>query len=313
MLKEALSNKKVEQALYAGVLSVKKDQTAKDGRTFHVLEISDSEYKAKLYLWNPTCDFGQGDFVKFTAEVVSGQTSFFSCQIKDIVKVDYESLPEGCSTRKVQFRYITDVEALSKDIREFTEAYVPDEAFKSLIYYISEVSFLKNIETAPAGRTAHHSLVGGLLKHISEMFDIYSNIASSEVCKDLRHEFVVIGVILHDYYKFREYEIVDGEFKMTENGILLGHIYQGAQFLQKIFDVVTAKKPELTFSNLDKQKAIHTLLAHHGQMDWGSPVVPAIPEAIVLHYIDQISAKLNMFSTSNNMEFNKFLGTSPIK
>ena len=100
---------------------------------------------------------------------------------------------------------------------------------------------------------------------------------------------------------------------MTENGILLGHIYQGAQFLQKIFDVVTAKKPELTFSNLDKQKAIHTLLAHHGQMDWGSPVVPAIPEAIVLHYIDQISAKLNMFSTSNNMEFNKFLGTSPIK
>lgn len=313
MLKEALTNKKIEQPLYAGIISIKRNQTAKDGRTFHVLEISDSEHKAKLYFWNPTCDFTSGDFISFTGQVVSGQASFFSCTANDVTKIDYEALPSDCPTRKVQFRYTTDIEALSKKIREFAEARVSDEAFKNLIYYISEVNFLKNIESAPAGRTAHHSLEGGLLKHISEMFDIYSNLANSEVCENLRHEFVIIGVILHDYYKFREYEVESGEFKMTENGVLLGHIYQGAQFLQKMFDVVLVKHPTLFFDGLDKQKAIHTLLAHHGQMDWGSPVVPAIPEAIVLHYIDQISAKLNMFSTSNNMEFNKFLGTSPVK
>ena len=182
-----------------------------------------------------------------------------------------------------------------------------------LITSLAAENFLSILKPFPAGKSAHHSLSGGLLKHIEEMLEMYISLCKTKPFEELRHEFVIIGVILHDYFKHKEYVETEEGFQVTENGALLGHIYQGANFLQKLFTRHNEKNPSYSISLEDQQKAVHTLLAHHGQMDWGSPVVPAIPEAVVLHYIDQLSAKLNMFKYSSHMEYNRFLGTSVIK
>lgn len=310
MLNSIIKNNSLEAfPIYAGVLSIKKNQRAKDGRIFHVLILSDGEDQAKLYLWSNICKFMPNDFIRFTADIVVGKSSFFSCKDTQVERVEFSQIPKENPARGVQFRYYTDLKDFSNKVRLFSDSHVKNEAFLRLIYQLTEDSFLERISTAPAGRSAHHSLEGGLMKHVSEMFELYKAIADTSVCEKLRHEFVVIGIILHDYFKFSEYTEKEGEWQLTEQGVLLGHIFQGARFLHNFFIKYDIEKK---ISDLDRQKAVHVLLAHHGQQDWGSPVVPAIPEASVLHYIDQISAKLNMFSTANSMEFNKFLGTIPV-
>ena len=63
----------------------------------------------------------------------------------------------------------------------------------------------------------------------------------------------------------------------------------------------------MIISEHDRDLMVHCILAHHGQRDFGSPVPPCIPEAMVMHFIDQISGKMNMFQNTNHMEKNFFL------
>ena len=313
MIREALNNKKVDDFIYAGILSIKKDQVAKDGRTFHVLEISDSLHKAKLYLWSAKCDLQAKSFIKFKGEVVPGQAPFFSCRDTDLQVIDFNDLPQGCPTQKLLFKFNVDIIRLSETIKSFSDNKITHLGFRKIIEMISDEKFLSILKPFPAGKSAHHSLEGGLLKHIEEMLELYISISETSPLEGIRHEFVILGIILHDYYKHKEYSPSEEGFQVTENGSLLGHVYQGAHFLHKLIVLYNSKNDDNQISDLDTQKAVHVLLAHHGQLDWGSPVVPAIPEAAILHYIDQLSAKLNMFKYSNNMEYNQFLGTYPIK
>lgn len=312
MIKRTLDSKVFSDFIYAGIISVKKNQTAKDGRTFHVLEVSDSLSRARIYLWQSTCPYLPKQYVKFKGEVVAGANPFFSCKENEISEISFNDLPQGNSTRRLLFSFNVDIKELSQEVLNFTEAYITHEGFKELIKLISEEKFLSILKPFPAGKSAHHSIGGGLLKHIEEMLELYTSMAGTKTLEGIRHEFVIIGILLHDYYKHKEYIETEEGFSLTENGVLLGHIYQGAHFLHKLI-VLHNQRSENKISDLDCQKAVHVLLAHHGQMDWGSPVVPAIPEASILHYIDQISAKLNMFKYSLEGDFNKFLGTTPVK
>ena len=309
MLREAIKSGTVREHLFAAILQIKSDLTAKDGRTYHVLDISDSTCKLKLYLWSDSCPFKAKTFIKFKAGVMN---NFFFCKLEDIREVSPALIPEGNPVKNIQFRFNIDTAMLAHRIRTFAKARVESDSFKLLIESTVTQEFLDKLRPFPAGKSVHHSIEGGLLKHIEEMFDIYEKISEISICDNLRHEFVILGIVIHDYFKYREYIPTDDSFAMTESASLLGHIYQGANFVQSLVQQFNASNRENEISNSDKQKLIHVILAHHGQLDWGSPVVPAIPEAMLLHYIDQISAKLNMFKNSTHMEFNKFLGAYPI-
>lgn len=298
--------------LYAGVMAVEKNKLAKDGRTFHVLTISDSKSTAKLYYWDDDCPFQPEEFIAFDAEVVQGQPSFFSSKIGQVALIRREELPVDATAREVMFCYTVDTVELSENARAFIDAKVRNVVWKSILYSVTDVEFLNKVIDVPAGKSAHHSLKGGLLQHIKEMFEFYRALSETDRCKELHHEYIILGIFLHDYYKFKEYTIDESGFTLTNNASLLGHIFQGAQLAQRIIAKAEVNNNQ-KLEQLDKDMAVHTLLAHHGELEWGSPVKPAIPEAITLHYIDQLSAKLNMFRFSNNLEYNKFLGVYPVK
>lgn len=315
MLKELLANGCTNTPVYVGVTAVKKNQTAKDNRIYHILTVSDGVTNASIFVWSPTTAHEKGQYLLMPVnpEVVKGDKPFFSSK-HDLTQVEYSLLPNESPVKKLIFKFNNDLVKIQTFIREFTDMQVEDPIFIKLIYQLTEINMLKLIEKAPAAKGMHHAIEGGLLKHIDEMMRMYVALALStcEHFEDMRHEFVIIGVLLHDFFKVKDYKETEEGYEMTEDGVLLGHLYAGAQFLQKQMAVAEAANG-LKISNRDKMLAVHTLLAHHGQLEWGSPVTPATKEAHVLHYIDQISAKCNMWQFGNNLEYNRGMGTSVIK
>ena len=91
-----------------------------------------------------------------------------------------------------------------------------------------------------------------------------------------------------------------------ERGFLLGHIYMSANYVNNLLRDLGIEKREVNL-------IVHIILAHHGELEYGSPVLPCIPEAQLVNYVDNISAKADIFSMTGNMEKAFALGTNVIK
>ena len=150
----------------------------------------------------------------------------------------------------------------------------------------------------------HHAFPGGLLNHTYQMLHLLEGIYPVYPYPgEIKIERCIIGILFHDWGKVCEYN-VDGE--RQENGFLLGHIYMSANYVNNKLRKLDIDKREVNF-------IVHVILAHHGELEYGSPVVPCIPEAQIVNYVDNISAKADIFHTTGNMEKAFALGTSVVK
>ena len=144
----------------------------------------------------------------------------------------------------------------------------------------------KSYMTSSAAVSMHHNLRGGLLYHSYRM--VKAADALCRVYDGLDRELMLCGAALHDIGKIWEYRTsVTGEAEITPGSVLLGHLYMGAALIKGY----TAGKD---YHREKVQLLIHMILSHHGTREWGAVVCPATPEAFVLHYIDNIDAKLYM-------------------
>lgn len=141
---------------------------------------------------------------------------------------------------------------------------------------------------APAARGHHHARPGGLLEHTWSMFQLadelinhydylYGNCA-------IDRGVLIAAVVLHDLGKLVE---MSGPYasEYTTEGRLIGHIVIGAEMVDRF------APPEL--SEERKRNLKHCILSHHGKLEWGSPVVPQTPEAILLHQIDMLDSRMD--------------------
>jgi len=141
----------------------------------------------------------------------------------------------------------------------------------------------------PAGRSMHHAYLGGLLEHALSMAGAFEGLAPHYEALYpglLDRDLVRTGILLHDLGKIDEIS-ADPGFAYTDRGRLLGHIYMGSARVARVAATIEGFPPAL----LDR--VLHLILAHHGELEYGSPVRPRSAEAVVLHYLDQIDAKLN--------------------
>lgn len=137
----------------------------------------------------------------------------------------------------------------------------------------------------PAAVKNHHSEMAGLLYHIKRMLEMAVNACS--VYKNLKRDWLITGVIIHDMAKL--YEIESNSYGMaseyTFEGQMLGHIVQGIKMISRINEEL----------GTDREKSImleHMILSHHYEPDFGSPKRPMFPEAEMLHYLDIIDARM---------------------
>lgn len=151
-----------------------------------------------------------------------------------------------------------------------------------------------------AARRNHHARRGGLVEHVAQMMRCAAAVAG--VYPHLNRDLMIAGVLFHDCGKLWENVYVESGFTMPYNltAEMLGHIPLGLELVNKLWrDVMEQSVAEWATlepaSESVRLHLLHLIAAHHGTLEFGSPVLPKTPEAIALHHIDNIDAKLEMF------------------
>lgn len=146
--------------------------------------------------------------------------------------------------------------------------------------------FKEDILVYPAATKNHHDYVSGLLDHMVSMLRLGKAIC--DLYPTLNRDLVYAGIMLHDIGKVRE---LSGPIatSYTVEGNLLGHISIMVTEVAKAAAALSIEGEEVMLLQ-------HLVLSHHGQEEWGSPKRPMIQEAEILHYIDNIDAKMNMLT-----------------
>lgn len=153
--------------------------------------------------------------------------------------------------------------------------------------------------TAAAKRN-HHARRGGLVEHVAQM--MRSADALSAVYQNLNRDLLLAGVLFHDCGKLWENTYPEHGFTqiLSLHGEMLGHIPLGIELVNKLWrDLMDSENAsewsEVQPPNEDvRLHLLHLIGSHHGEYEFGSPVLPRTPEAFALHYIDNLDAKLEM-------------------
>lgn len=153
---------------------------------------------------------------------------------------------------------------------------------------------------AAAARENHHARRGGLVEHMAQM--MRCAVAICSVYPQLNRDLLIVGVLFHDCGKLWENSYPETGFNMPYNinGEMLGHIPLGLELVNKLWremmDLPAASEWTMIEPPGDHVRLhlLHLIAAHHGEYQFGSPVLPKTPEAIALHHVDNIDAKLEM-------------------
>lgn len=175
-----------------------------------------------------------------------------------------------------------DIEKMYDGLKE-TINYVGSEQIKQLLNSIFKNPDIEGkFKRHPGAISIHHNWIGGLLQHTIEVLNycILSHKQFPELDKDL----LIAGALLHDIGKLDELEMTT-RIRGTEKGQLVGHLALSAVYVSKKIDEI----PE--FDSALKNKIMHMMVSHHGRTEYGSPKEPMFPEAVVLYYADEMSAK----------------------
>jgi len=143
---------------------------------------------------------------------------------------------------------------------------------------------------APAAKRMHHAYIGGLLEHSVSV--ARNAVQVSRLYPQIDRDLLVTGAILHDIGKIDELRYDAPPIDYTDRGRLLGHIAIGLTIVEGFCPLL-----EDTSGAGERISALkHLILSHHGQREFGSPVLPMTEEALVLHLIDDLDAKLNFLA-----------------
>ncbi|QIF00156.1 HD domain-containing protein [Roseimicrobium sp. ORNL1] len=156
-------------------------------------------------------------------------------------------------------------------------------------------------QRAAAARDYHHARRGGLVEHVAQMMRTAVQICVAYPA--LNRDLLVSGVLFHDCGKLWENNYSEDGFTMpyTLTGEMIGHIAMGLEVVNKLWRTVMDSPESASWTLLEppnelvRLHLLHLIGSHHGEMQFGSPVLPKTPEAIALHYIDNLDAKMEMF------------------
>src|SRR3990172_746648 len=153
---------------------------------------------------------------------------------------------------------------------------------------IGDPEIATRLRQAPAAKTLHHAYIGGLLEHILSLCRLAKLVLQNY--PGLDEDLVIAGVLLHDLGKIYELSYARS-FGYTSDCQLLGHMILEIEILhKKLADMPDFPRPLQTLLE-------HLIISHHGQYEFGSPKLPMFPEALLLHYIDDLDSKLQGMQT----------------
>ena len=223
-------------------------------------------------------DFEVGDVVQVdgTVEEYRG-----ACQLR--VRKIVKCAPEEYDLRDYLPRSTRDPEEMYAVLLERLRR-VPESPVRALLLFLMEdPAIAEKYKLAPAAASFHHAYLGGLLEHVISLVKLGDHLCDHYGWVD--RDLVLAGLVLHDLGKIEELSFTRG-FTYTTRGQLLGHITIGLDIIHERIRAM----PDFPAALRDKIE--HLILSHHGKLEFGSPKEPMFPEALLVHYLDDLDSKL---------------------
>ncbi|MFQ6133597.1 MAG: 3'-5' exoribonuclease YhaM family protein, partial [Armatimonadota bacterium] len=180
-----------------------------------------------------------------------------------------------------------DVEALLERVQEAIGTVEHEHLAALLRAFFDDDGFVRRFAEGPGAKVLHHSYLGGLLEHVVSILDMCETVC--RLHPQLDRDLMMTGAILHDVGKLEELHF-GTTIDYTDMGRLVGHVILTDRMVKERLATLPDFPAEL------EEVLAHLLLSHHGAREWGAPIVPMTPEAIALHYIDNLDAKIWQFS-----------------
>ena len=242
-------------------------------------------------MWNVTEEsvarINTGDFVR-----VRGKVQLYQGGLQMIVN-RIESVPEnGLDPADFHPQTARDVEPLFERMREILLGMKQSDIRSLMQLFVDDEPLMNAFMHAPAGVKAHHAYPGGLIEHVVNMLEMAARIAG--LYPQVDFDLVQAGILLHDIGKVRELDY-DTTLTYTDEGQLVGHMTIGIEMLNEKLTRFHAEHHR-PVSEETVLRLKHMILSHHGTYEFGSSRLPMTPEAVALHHIDNLDAKIHEFS-----------------
>ncbi len=282
-------------------LTQKLSKSTKTGKPYLELVFSDAAESMSIKVWdnapwNPVCRaVQQGSFLAVTAGWQSSQFGMEAADMdfRPLSPEEEEALLSGGA--ELAARHAADWQC----ILDFV-AGIADPRLAGLCRALTE-QYEQRFRRAAAARGMHHARRGGLAEHTAGVMRAAAAICSAypQVNRDL----VLAGALFHDCGKMWETGCPEQGFgvEYSEMGELMGHISIGIEIVNSLWKSICTPEKRAEWKKLQpateqvRMHLLHLIASHHGVLEFGSPVVPKTPEALVLHHADNIDAKLEMY------------------
>lgn len=277
-------------------------KSTREGKPYCEINLADACDRMTLRVWSDHPDYRAcgalqaGDFVEVNGEFAQHQQWGLEARnwnARPLQKGEISDLLAGPPElrRKQEADY---------DFIRVTVSTIGDPRLRQLSeLFLSE--FSERFRRSAAARNYHHARRGGLVEHSAQM--MRAALALGPLYPQLNVDLLLTGVLFHDAGKLWENHLPEDGFTMQwdERGELMGHISIGVELVNALWRKLLASEQARAWENLKPSSEdcrlhlLHLIGAHHGEMQFGSPVFPKTPEAMALHYIDNLDARLEMF------------------
>jgi 3'-5' exoribonuclease len=263
--------------------------TSNAGKPYLSLQLRDRTGSIECRVWDRAEEIGK----RFERDdVVEASGSAIAYQGRVQLKVHDVRREEGGAKDLSEYLPVTrkGIDPLWRTLQEYVSE-VRDAETKRLLSAVfpdpPETDVARRFRQAPGGKTMHHDYIGGLLEHTVSVAGICRFLSSHY--EGINADLLLAGALLHDIGKVHELSY-EGAFEYTDEGRLLGHLYMGAEYVDRI----SASLPGFPAEKATLLK--HMVLSHHGELEYGSPKRPKTLEAVLLHFVENMDAKVTAFN-----------------
>ena len=262
----------------------------RNGNLYLQVELSDRTGSIAARMWNASegdyRSFEEGDLVH-----VEGNTQVFQGGLQIIATSICRARADEVDMADFMSLSPVEIDRLAVRLAEMLRG-LSDLPLRNLAEcFLSDDEFMARLARSPAGVKNHHAYPGGLLEHVVNLMDLSKHVADHYPSID--RDLLLMGVFLHDVGKVEELSCERG-FAYTDSGQLLGHVILAISMLDKKL----LQAEELSGEPLPEEIVLrlkHMVISHHGEYQYGAPKLPMTLEAVALHQLDNLDAKLHNF------------------
>ena len=281
-------NEQVDQVFLA---SSKQLRPNRNGNLYLQVDLSDRSGSINARLWNASendyKNFDNGDYVH-----VDGSTQLFQGNIQLIATRIRKARPDEVDEADFKTLQSDQIQQFQQRLLEILGKVQSRPLSRLVDAFLGDQDFMAKFTQAPAGMKNHHAYQGGLLEHVVNLMELVLAVAPRY--PQLNQDQLLVGALLHDAAKVDELSY-DRDIAYTDEGQLLGHLVLAISMIdQKVRQLVQQDGQPFPKQLLTEIK--HLVISHHGQYDYGSPKLPMTLEAITLHLLDNLDAKMANFT-----------------